>query len=111
MFSLIKISARRAVTSTVIGMLVVVALATFSADPDAQAAATITATPAAVAPGSVITVVVAHGPGNVNDWVSLAAAGTPDTASVSWKFLGGGTQATLRFVAPETLGTYEVRLF
>jgi hypothetical protein len=71
---------------------------------------TVTASPTAVAPGGTITVVVANGPGNPADWVALAATGSPVTSSVAWKYVGGGTGATLQFVAPTTPGTYEARL-
>jgi len=54
---------------------------------------------------------VANGPGNALDWVALAASGSSATSSIVWKYIGGGTSATVQLVVPGTApaGTYEVR--
>src|SRR5206468_6124036 len=71
---------------------------------------TITVSPTSVVTGGALTVVAANGPGNATDWVAVALVGSPDTSSVAWKYLGGGTGGTLPFVAPQAAGTYEARL-
>jgi hypothetical protein len=62
---------------------------------------------------------VANGPGNPTDWVALAAAGTPDTAFIAWRFLNGTqtpptvgvTSATVMMTAPSSDGPYEARFY
>jgi hypothetical protein len=69
--------------------------------------------------GDVITVAVSNGPGNRADWVGLYSRGTSDSAYIARKFLDGSnippasglTTATLSFDAPDTPGTFDVRLF
>jgi len=85
----------------------------------AHQAVTVTVSPATVIPGGLITVTVAGGPGNVNDWVGLVEASSPDSNYAAWQYLNGlqtlplvgVTSATLHFVAPLTEGTYTARLF
>ena len=78
------------------------------------------------APGAVtlsaatpLTVVLTNGPANPSDWVGLFAAAAADSSPIAWSYLDGHTTppaqglvaATLRFLAPVTSGTYEVRAF
>ena len=70
---------------------------------------------AIVGKGAVLTVNVANGPGNRTDWVGLAAAGTPDTAVIAWRYLSGSqmvpnagmTAATVLMTAPTNDASYE----
>jgi hypothetical protein len=69
--------------------------------------------------GSTATVTVSNGPGNAADWVTLALAGSAETAFVDWRYLNGTTvppanglsTATVSFTVPVSAATYEVRLF
>jgi hypothetical protein len=69
--------------------------------------------------GMPLTVVLTHGPANPSDWVGLFAAVAADTSPIAWSYLDGHTTppaqglvaATLRFLAPVTSGTYEIRAF
>jgi hypothetical protein len=74
---------------------------------------------AVVAEGSTLTLSIANGPGNRTDWVSLAAAGTADTAFIAWVYLSGlqtppnagMTAATIMMTAPTTDASYEARFY
>ena len=72
-----------------------------------------------VSAGTPLTVVLTDGPANPSDWVGLFAAAAADTSPIAWSYLDGHTTppaqglvaATLRFLAPVTSGTYEIRAF
>ena len=72
-----------------------------------------------VSAGTPLTVVLTNGPANPSDWVGLFAAAAADTSPIAWSYLDGHTTppaeglvaATLRFLAPVTSGTYEIRAF
>ena len=72
-----------------------------------------------VAESAALMVKVANGPGNTTDWVALAAAGTPDTAVIAWRFLNGTqtppavgvASATIMMTAPSSDGPYEARFY
>jgi len=85
----------------------------------AQSPPTLTVTPTSVAPGGIVTVTLSNGPGNTNDWVGLYSSSAPNTMMLDWKYLNGtrvapaagATGATVTFMMPGTLGTYNVRFF
>ncbi len=72
-----------------------------------------------VQPGGFIEFVVSGGPANPLDWVTLGPAAAPDDAYGDWNYLNGTKIATtvgqngasLRFIAPSTPGTYNIRFF
>ena len=72
-----------------------------------------------VSAGTPLTVVLTNGPANPSDWVGLFAAAAADTSPIAWSYLDGHATppaqglvaATLRFLAPVTPGTYEIRAF
>jgi surface antigen len=49
--------------------------------------------------------------GNPTDWITIAAAGSPDTAYVAWHYTGGAPSGTLTFNTPLAAGTYVVRAY
>ena len=66
----------------------------------------------AVAPGSPATVTLTLGFGGTNDWLALARTDAPDTSYLQWTYVGAGvTDRTWTVTMPETVGTYEFRLF
>lgn len=76
--------------------------------------------PISVTRGTSITAAWTNGPGNALDWVALAAVGAPASSILQWKYLSGGTAAgsavatpsgNLTLTAPNTSGTYEIRLY
>ena len=85
----------------------------------ATAGPAVTGPSSTVAPGTAFSVNVSGGPANRADWVTLAPSGTPDSTYLAWVYLSGTTSqpllglsaATLRFVAPATTGSYDVRFF
>jgi hypothetical protein len=97
---------------------------------DAQGVGTITTDDGTPAPsvtvntpnvprGGTIEVVINNGPGNANDWIGIYAPSASDYSFTDWFFLNGQktkpatgqSTITVRFPAPNTAGTYEVRLF
>ena len=88
-------------------------------DDDTQSTPGITVTTPTVNPGGTISFVVANGPANPLDWVGLYAATDSDTSFQEWSYLNGlkvapvagQSNATLQFVAPTVMGTYQLRLF
>jgi hypothetical protein len=76
-------------------------------------------TNAVVAQGAVLAIAVANAPGNRTDWVGLAVDGSPDTAIISYAYLGGlqsppnvvMTSAAFAMIAPSTDGSYQARLY
>jgi hypothetical protein len=76
-------------------------------------------TTATVEGGGAVGVTVVNGPANTTDWVGLFPSGAPDTGYVAWSYLNGTAMppssgmsgATLTLTAPQTPGTYNVRLF
>jgi hypothetical protein len=72
-----------------------------------------------VQPGALIELQVTSGPANPTDWVGLFNAAAADNGYLQWMYLNGTTTAppnglataSLRFTAPITPGTYDVRLF
>jgi hypothetical protein len=80
---------------------------------------TITINTPTVTGGAAVGFTVANGPANTTDWVGLFPSGAPDTGYVAWSYLNGTAMppasgmpgATLTLTAPQTPGTYNVRLF
>ena len=65
-----------------------------------------------VAAGNPVTVTLTNGLGGANDWLAIAATGSPDSSYVQWIYVGSGiTTRTWTVNAPPTAGTYEFRLF
>jgi len=87
----------------------------------ASAAATVTPAASTVPAGApVVFTVVNNGTASAMDWLALYRTSAPDSAYLTWQFMNGLTTpapsmglttATLRFSAPLTPGTYEVRFF
>ncbi|HEX6161865.1 MAG TPA: S8 family serine peptidase [Vicinamibacterales bacterium] len=79
----------------------------------------ITLQSASVAPGGTINFTVANGPANPTDWFGVFAAGAVDSSYQQWFYLNGLktapatglSNASLQVVAPQTAGTYNIRLF
>ena len=79
----------------------------------------VTITTATVSAGGAIGFTVANGPANTTDWVGLFPSGAPDSGYVAWTYLSGThtppatgmADATLTLTAPQTPGTYHLRLF
>jgi WD40 repeat protein len=63
------------------------------------------------APGSTITVNYSGLPGNVDDWIALAPAGSPNTTYRAYVFTNGQTSGAATFTAPAAVGAYVVRAF
>jgi hypothetical protein len=65
-----------------------------------------------VAPGGSITMTLVNGFGGSTDWLSFAKSSSPDTASLTWRYVGAGqTTRTWTVTAPTTEDQYEFRLF
>jgi hypothetical protein len=62
------------------------------------------------APGSTITVTYGALPGNLQDWIALAPAGSPNTSYVAYVFTNGQQSGTATFAAPAA-GSYVARAF
>ena len=60
---------------------------------------------------AMITVTYAGLPGDIDDWVAIAPAGSPNTSYVNYIFTQGQTSGTATFPAPATGGSYVVRAF
>jgi subtilisin len=73
--------------------------------------ATLTVSASSVAPGAAVTVTLANGYGGAQDWIALAAVGTPNTSKVTWTYVGANVTTRMWTVAVPTSGTYEFRLF
>ena len=68
-----------------------------------------TLTPSA---GTSVTVTLANGFGGAGDWISFAAAGSPNSAYQTFTYVGAGVSTkTWSVTAPSTPGSYEFRLF
>src|SRR5205085_2576649 len=64
-----------------------------------------------VAPGGAVTATLTGGFGGGGDWLTLAAAGTPNTSYLQWVYVGSAvTTRTWTVTMPATAGTYEFRL-
>jgi hypothetical protein len=89
--------------------------------PIAAAAATVTPAASTVPAGApLIFTVVNGGTPSPGDWLALYPTAAPDGAYITWQYMNGLkapapvtglANATLRFSAPLTPGTYEVRFF
>src|SRR5437762_2726153 len=86
----------------------------------AAASSSVTPTASTVSAGSQIIFTVVNDPSPTPlDWLGLYQMSAGDIAYMAWQFLNGMTTtptagvsgATLRFAAPTTPGTYEVRFF
>jgi hypothetical protein len=64
-----------------------------------------------VRPGAPLSVGISNGPAGATDWVALSAVSSADPLYLAWKYVGGATNATLRFDAPTVPGRYEFRYF
>ena len=63
-------------------------------------------------PGASVTVTLTGGAGGSGDWLALMARSAPDTAYLTWIYVGNGvTTRTWTVTMPSTPGTYEFRLF
>jgi hypothetical protein len=60
--------------------------------------------------GTTVSISYSGYPGNTSDWVAIAAAGSPATSFVQFKYLGGNTSGTLTFDGLPA-GNYEARGF
>jgi subtilisin family serine protease len=73
---------------------------------------TLSVSAATVAPGSPATVTLTNGLGGSNDWLALAAVGSPDNTYLKWTYVGAGLSTkTWTVTMPSTAGAYEFRLF
>ena len=73
---------------------------------------TLTVSTSTAATGASVTMTLTHGLGAAQDWLALAAAGSPDTQYLKWTYVGGGvTNTTWTVTMPSTAGSYEFRLF
>jgi len=73
---------------------------------------TLTISAASVGPAGSETVTLNAGYGGANDWLALAAVGSPNTSYLQWTYVGGGLTAGVWTVTmPSTPGNYEFRLF
>lgn len=117
---LTELRARADVRYIAIAFAVVAALAFFPTELAAQSSPSLTVTPTTVSPGGRVTVTVANGPGNALDWVGMFPAGAADSGYLTnWVHLNGSktvppagvTRATLTFVVPQTIGTFDLRFF
>ena len=80
----------------------------FTIDPPA----TLTVNASTVAPGSPVTVTLTYGFGGASDWLALARTNAPDASYLQWTWVGTGvTDRTWAVTMPDTVGTYEFRLF
>ena len=80
----------------------------FTVDPPP----TLTISAAKVGPGGSETVTLNAGYGGGNDWLALAAAGSPNTSYLQWTYVGAGvTTRQWTVTMPSTPGNYEFRLF
>ena len=65
-----------------------------------------------VAPSTAVTTTLANGFGGANDWLALAATGSPLTSYISFTYVGSGvTNRTWTVTMPSAAGQYEFRLF
>ena len=72
----------------------------------------ITASPTTVSSGQTITVTFSGAPGNQKDFIAMYKVGVANGQPyVSYKYLNGQKSGTLTFVAPQTPGDYEFRMF
>ena len=73
---------------------------------------TLSVSASTVAPGASVTVNLVNGFGGAQDWLALAAVGSPNTSLVGWTYIGANVTTRSWSVAmPATAGTYEFRLF
>jgi uncharacterized delta-60 repeat protein len=67
---------------------------------------------AKVGPSGTVTVTFSGGPSNPQAWISVYAVGSPDGAYLGgYQYTAGAASGTFTFPTPDTLGTYEFRLF
>jgi len=72
--------------------------------------ATITTDATSYAAGAPVDVSFTGASGAANDWIGIAAAGTPDSTWSTYKYTGGGASGTVRFDALPS-GTWVARLY
>ena len=95
------------------------AIGSIVADDGVTGSPAVTVTTTTVQRGALIEFSVSGGPANVLDWVTLAPAAAADSGYVDWSYLSGTrvapvtglSSASLRFTAPSTPGTYNIRFF
>jgi hypothetical protein len=90
---------------------VTVAAAEPEPEPEPAPVATLAVSTASAAPGAPVTVTLANGPGGSSDWLALAAVGSPNTSYVAFIGFASSPSGTWTVNMPQTLGTYEFRLF
>jgi len=65
-----------------------------------------------VGPSGTVTVTFSRGPSNPQAWIAVYAAGATDGNYLgSYQYTAGALSGSLTFPTPDTLGTYEFRLF
>jgi hypothetical protein len=73
---------------------------------------TLSVSTTSAAPGGSVTVTLADGYGGSADWLALASSSAPNSAYISFIYVGSGvTSRTWTVSMPSTPGTYEFRLF
>jgi subtilisin len=74
--------------------------------------ATLGVSASTVPPGGPVTVTLTNGFGGAQDWIALAAVGSPNTSNLGWTYVGANlTSRTWNVAMPTTGGAYEFRLF
>lgn len=80
--------------------------------PPPPASASLVPASLSPAPGSSLSVTLANGFGGAGDWISFAAAGSPNSAYLTFTYVGAGvTTRTWSVTVPSGAGSYEFRLF
>ena len=64
-----------------------------------------------IGPGKKVAVSFENAPGYDNDWIGLFKVGAEAKGWVSYQYLKGKTKGSLEFVAPESPGSYEFRMW
>jgi len=64
-----------------------------------------------IGPGKKVSVSFENAPGYDNDWIGLFKVGAKAKGWISWQYLKGKTKGSLEFVAPESPGSYEFRMW
>jgi hypothetical protein len=73
---------------------------------------TLTVNTTTVVGGTPVTVTLANGLGGAADWLALADASAPNSAYITWTYVGAGvTSRTWTVTIPAAGGPYEFRLF
>jgi subtilisin family serine protease/uncharacterized cupredoxin-like copper-binding protein len=71
----------------------------------------LSASATSVPSGGQVTLTLTNGPGGAQDWLALAAVGSPDTSYLLWTYVGAGVTTRTWTVTLSTPGSYEFRLF